>query len=159
MGRADFFKIGDWNALCDRCGFKYKRSDLQYTWDNLLVCDKCWEPRHPQDFVRGRKDLQRVPDARVDTQTMQNTTTLSSGASKHNVTLALTSVSGMYSGTSLGIALDSGTVQWTFITANPSGSNVTINDPLWDDAASGNTVYLSTGDRFLTATEATATGL
>ena len=159
MGRADYWKPGDYNALCDRCGLKFKRSELRYTWDRLLVCDKCWEPRHPQDFVRGRKDIQRVPDARVDTQTMQNTTTLSSGASQHDTTLSLTSVSGMYSGTSLGIALDSSVIQWTFITAAPSGSNVTINDPLWGDAASGNTVYLSTGTRFLTATEATATNL
>jgi hypothetical protein len=26
------------------------------TWDNLVVCPNDWEPRHPQDFVRGRED-------------------------------------------------------------------------------------------------------
>ena len=30
---------GDWNAICDRCGFKFKASELKKTWDNLYVCD------------------------------------------------------------------------------------------------------------------------
>lgn len=46
--------IGDRNAICDRCGFKKKASRLRKTWDGLYVCaDTCWEPRHPQDYVRG----------------------------------------------------------------------------------------------------------
>lgn len=56
MGRADYLKIGDWNAQCDRCDFKWKASKLRKTWDDLYVCPKCWEPRHPSDFVRGVKD-------------------------------------------------------------------------------------------------------
>ena len=59
-------KHGDWNAICDRCGFKYKASELRKTWDNLMVCKKDWEPRQPQDFVRGRKDQQTVPWARPE---------------------------------------------------------------------------------------------
>jgi hypothetical protein len=66
MGQADYYKHGDYNAICDRCGFKYKRSQLRYTWDGLLVCKKDWEPRHPQDFVRGVAERQSVPDARPE---------------------------------------------------------------------------------------------
>lgn len=36
------------------------------TWDGLFVCREDWETRHPQDFVRGRKDLQNVPNPRPD---------------------------------------------------------------------------------------------
>lgn len=62
---ADYFKPGDWNAICDRCGFKYKFSQLRKTWDGLYVCrEKCWEPRHPQDRVKARRDRQSVPVAR-----------------------------------------------------------------------------------------------
>ena len=40
-------------AICDRCGFRFKLTELrteilktkQY---NLLVCDACWDPDHPQ---------------------------------------------------------------------------------------------------------------
>ncbi len=58
MGHADYFKMGDNNCICDRCGFKYKASELKQTWDGLYVCEKDWEPRHPQDFVRGVEDIQ-----------------------------------------------------------------------------------------------------
>lgn len=59
MGHADYFKHGDWNALCDRCGFKYKASELRKTWDGLYVCKKDWEPRNQQDFVRAIEDNSR----------------------------------------------------------------------------------------------------
>ena len=59
-GAADYLKRGDWNAICDRCGEKYKASELRKTWDNLYVCDKDWELRHPQDFLKSRRDDQAV---------------------------------------------------------------------------------------------------
>jgi hypothetical protein len=49
---------GDWNAICDDCGWEYKASELKSRWDGLRVCYRCWEPRHPQDFVRGVADIQ-----------------------------------------------------------------------------------------------------
>lgn len=63
MGRADYYKHGDTNALCMQCGFKFKGSELTMRWDGIWVCSECWEPRHPQDFVRGVKDTQ-VPAVR-----------------------------------------------------------------------------------------------
>ena len=57
----DRFKIGDNNVICDRCGFKRKASTMRREWNNLVVCrEECWEPRHSQDFVRGRRDRQNV---------------------------------------------------------------------------------------------------
>lgn len=53
MGEADYFKLGDWNARCDRCGRKRKGSELRQQWNNLWVCPEHWEPRQPQDFVRS----------------------------------------------------------------------------------------------------------
>jgi len=49
---------GDWKAVCDGCGWEYKASELRSRWDGLRVCYKCWEPRQPQDFVRGVADIQ-----------------------------------------------------------------------------------------------------
>jgi len=75
MGNADYLKFdGDWNALCDRCGFKFKASELKETWDNLRVCKSCWEPRHPQDFLRGFPDDSSVPWSRPDSDADTNTT-------------------------------------------------------------------------------------
>ena len=52
-GKRDYLKIGDYNAYCDVCGFKFKASELKDRWDGYKVCEKDYEPRHPQDFVRG----------------------------------------------------------------------------------------------------------
>lgn len=64
MGRADYLDLGSWNALCDRCGKKFKASMLRKDWQGLYVCERDWEPRHPQDFVRGVQDVQTVPWSR-----------------------------------------------------------------------------------------------
>jgi len=161
MGKYDFFRIGDWNVRCDQCGRKRKASDCRETWQGLFVCsDTCWEARHPQDFVKGRIDIQRVPISRPDKQTMQTTTTLSSAASMDAKSVVVTSYTGVYAGTGLGITLDNGTVQWVYCTTTPTSTTIAISDRLMDDAASGNTVYIMTGDRFITAsTSYTATSL
>ena len=67
MANADYLKFdGDWNALCDRCGFKHKASTLKEEWTGFMVCKTCYEPRHPQDFVRGVKDDPSVDWTRSD---------------------------------------------------------------------------------------------
>ncbi len=44
---------GDYKAICDVCGFLKKGSEMRMRWDEAFVCaDTCWEPRHPQDFIR-----------------------------------------------------------------------------------------------------------
>lgn len=57
---------GDHWVICDECGFKVRSSQTRLRWDNRLVCLKDWEPRHPQEFVRGRKDKQRVSNPRPE---------------------------------------------------------------------------------------------
>lgn len=53
MGRADYFALGDWNAVCDHCGSKRKGSTLRKQWNGLWACPEHWEPRQPQDFVKA----------------------------------------------------------------------------------------------------------
>ena len=60
------YRPGDHYVICDVCGFKLRASETRTRWDNLRVCDKDWESRHPQDFVRGKRDRQRVPNARPE---------------------------------------------------------------------------------------------
>lgn len=43
-------------CICDVCGFDFRAGQMRRRWDNLLVCPEDWEPRHPQDFVRGVRD-------------------------------------------------------------------------------------------------------
>jgi hypothetical protein len=58
---------GDFWRICDRCGFKYRASETKREWTGLIVCaEKCWEPRHPQDYVKGTRDRQVVRDPRPE---------------------------------------------------------------------------------------------
>jgi len=70
----DYVKIGDWNALCDVCGFKYKASKLRKRWDGLYVCEEDFEPRHPADFFRVRPEDTTVPWVRLDDGQDENLT-------------------------------------------------------------------------------------
>ena len=76
MGRADYLKLGDHNAICDRCGFKFKASDLKLEWTGWRVCKSCWEPRHPQEFLKGHKDDQQVAWNRPDSNANTDVTTV-----------------------------------------------------------------------------------
>lgn len=51
-------------GICDRCGFKHQLNALRKEWTGLRVCRDCWEPRHPQDHVRGVPDNQSLQDPR-----------------------------------------------------------------------------------------------
>lgn len=35
-------------GICDRCGQRYYHRTLKKEWTNLLVCEECFEEKHPQ---------------------------------------------------------------------------------------------------------------
>lgn len=55
------FKKGDPPGICPRCGAKRNISNFRREWTGQRVCSDCWDPRHPQEFVRGVADRQQVP--------------------------------------------------------------------------------------------------
>jgi len=55
-GPKDYAKLGAWNVYCDRCRRKYKNDELRKEWTGLMVCEKCWDPRNPQDFPKVIKE-------------------------------------------------------------------------------------------------------
>lgn len=62
---------GQWNVICDRCGFEYKSGQLRQEWTGLRVCRECHESRHPQDNVRGKADRQAPPWVRPEPPEIQ----------------------------------------------------------------------------------------
>jgi len=56
--------LGNYNALCDSCGRKFKALDLKKRWDGLLVCQEDYELRHESDFLRVQKEKISVPFSR-----------------------------------------------------------------------------------------------
>lgn len=73
MGESRFAK-GQWNAVCDRCGFECKSGQMRQEWTGLRVCPGCFDARHPLDFVRGKRDQQAPPWVRPEPPEVELTT-------------------------------------------------------------------------------------
>jgi hypothetical protein len=65
MPKLGYFVLGQYNMACDQCGRGFKSSDMRKRWDGAWVDAACWEPRQPQDFVRGIRDDPSVAVARI----------------------------------------------------------------------------------------------
>ncbi len=59
---------GDPWAICDRSGFKVRRSNTVKEWNGLVVDRRFSEDRHPQDFVRSVPERRPFPDSRPDSE-------------------------------------------------------------------------------------------
>ena len=57
--RDTWWSSGQYNAICDVCGFKLKNTDLQRRWDGLMVCEQDYEIQHPQERIRPIPDQQK----------------------------------------------------------------------------------------------------
>lgn len=60
------YKKGDYNIIDDRTGFKIKASKAQVEWTGFFVSSKHMDYRNPQDYIRGRNDVQKVPIPRPE---------------------------------------------------------------------------------------------
>lgn len=70
----DLYRPGDHYKICDVCGFKVRASETKKRWDGLITCLPDWEPKHPQEAVRGRVDKQAVKDPRPEPEDVFVTT-------------------------------------------------------------------------------------
>lgn len=61
-----YYKKGEWNYTCPVCQQVYKSGNIRRRWDGLMVCKTDWEPRHPQDMIRGIPDHTGVPEVSPD---------------------------------------------------------------------------------------------
>ena len=124
------FRHGDFLRICDVCGFQYHARDTIKRWDGAWVCRPDWEPRHPQDFVRGRKDNQNVteprPDTDADTFVGVLTTTATASAVAGATSISVVSSTRMEAGDDVGIILEDGTVQRSIINTVPTSTSITL---------------------------------
>jgi hypothetical protein len=57
---------GTWRVICDVCGFEFASNQVKQRWDNLIVCRKDYETKHPQLLIRVREESPGVPFARPE---------------------------------------------------------------------------------------------
>jgi hypothetical protein len=62
----NWLKLGDYNAVCDSCGRKFKASTMMKRWDGLFVCREDFEIKHPQLSLKVHGDKQTVPIPRPE---------------------------------------------------------------------------------------------
>lgn len=158
----------DYWMICDRCGSRYRNSDMAEEWTGLWVCKRgCFETRHPQDFVTGVADDVSVPNASPDVPQTMGQTTLADSYVSGDTIVHLTSSDGLAEGDAIGIVMDNGACTWSYIKELPTTSAtvtfqgevvtfggevvtfggetekyVTLGSIMLGDASSGNIVYL-----------------
>ena len=156
------------NAICDECGFKYKKFDLRKKWNGLLVCRKCWEPQHPSELYNYRSHEGSGDDGvyRSDDTgtTPTGTTDISGNPIPPPLTITTTSLASLYIGDSVSYQLEfTGStpdqVTWSISAGSlPSGFTLDANTGIISgtgaSAATSNFTVLLTADDGRTDTQA-----
>lgn len=134
---------GDFWRICDRCGFKYRSSQTYRTWDGLYVCHEDFETRHPQDFVRGRKDNQVAPHPRpeaLETVIGPLLTAISAAGAAADTTINVESSVRFLAADHIGIALDDGNIKQAIVLSVPTATSITMTEPLGNSVSVGSVV-------------------
>lgn len=140
----DTYRKGDNWLIDDRSGARIRRSDARMEWDGTVVHKDEFEPRHPQDFVKGRVDRQIPPQPirsePVDVLTGPLVTTLGAGAAAGDTSITVVSTVRMEAGDTVKIMLDNHEAFRVAIVTVDSATGLTIFSPLPWAASSGNSV-------------------
>jgi len=134
---------------CDRCGAVYYDNQIQQEWTGLMVCfgpgtRKCWEPRHPVDYLRSiPDDMGAVSNARPRQQTNLTTiTAIKVAASSGATSIDVDSTTGMVATYQIGIELDNSEYHWTTISSVTDSDTVVISTGLPSPAAVDREVHV-----------------
>lgn len=137
------YRMGSFYRSDDRSGFTVRAEQTRQEWQDLIVDEKLWEPRQPQDLVKGVADDQTVPNARpvppatfVGPIYTQLTAKVAIGATF----LPLQYIAGFAAGDKIGVMLDTGTLFNTTVSGPPISTGINISNPMPFTAASGNVV-------------------
>lgn len=143
MGRDLHFRPGSFYRKDDRTGFPVRAEDTRKEWNGLITWERVWEPRQPQDLVRGVKDKQSVPEARplppndyVGPIAVQ----MSDNAAAGQTFVEVESTAGFGDGDMITIMLNDGSAFTVQIEGTPSGGVIAFATPLPYGASSGNLV-------------------
>lgn len=137
------YVFGDYYRICERTGFKVRARKTRKEWTNRIIRDGSWEPRHPQDFVRGVRDDQTVPEPRPRTVNsfqgpLGTYLTASFPAATQQITVYQTIR--MFAGDTITIMLDNGVVFRTGISLVVDSTTLNIFPGLPYSASNGNIV-------------------
>ena len=76
---------GHYLMTCDLSGFVGWDDEMAEMWDGKMVLKQFWEPRHPQDSVRGIKENNSVPVARPEPEDVEVSDLYPNGVTKDDL--------------------------------------------------------------------------
>lgn len=145
MGRDLHYRPGSWYMVDDRSGFPERAEKMKREWDNLMVDERRWEPRQPQDYVRGVRDDQTVPVARpISTPSFvgPSQTTLAQAAAPRATVIYVESLSGFVRGHLVRVMLDDESLHAAIaVDLDPASGTITLSAGLRGPASAGGVVY------------------
>ena len=136
---------GDPYFVCPRCGFRVRKSETKREWTGIIVCEACYDPKHPQLDVRPIREKIAVKNARPRPTDVykytESETALSAKASKGATTILVDDATGIADGYAIAVELNNGAIIWTTVDAvTPSDELVTNGnmelDSDWNDFGS-----------------------
>lgn len=140
---ADNYKPGDHWVIDDQTGQKVRASETQRQWNGLVVANRNFESRHPQELIKARRERLQVKDPRprpIDLIIGPLTTTVAAAASAGATTITLETSVRMQAGDSLKIMLDNGDSVRRIIGSIPDATSVTLIEALPWAVSAGNAV-------------------
>lgn len=145
MGRKLHYRPGSFYRTDDRTGFPQRADRTKKEWTGLIVDESVWEPRQPQDLVRGVPDIQSVADPRPLGQNVYvgpYSQEITANAAVGDTSLQVQSVAGFYDGASVGVVtdFDQGWIFRTTISGTPSGFTLVLAQGLPYPVSSGNLI-------------------
>jgi hypothetical protein len=138
---------GDHWIIDDVTGFKVLASKARLQWDGALVDKKVYEPRHPQDLIRPRRERPGVINARPrpnDVFIGPLTTVVAAAAAAGSTTLVVESTVRMAVNDRLSIMLDNGDTFLTTIFGIVDLATLTLSSPLPCSTSVGMQVFDNT---------------
>jgi hypothetical protein len=130
LGRKLSYRHGSFYRTDDRSGFPTRAENTRKQWNGVWTDERFWEPRQPQDLVRGVPDLQNVPEARpkpqpvyTGPQSEEITASLAVGANL----IPVENTIGLQAGHKVGIMLSTNQYFFTYILDFIGGLAVLLN--------------------------------
>lgn len=133
---------GSYYRICDLTGFKVRAERTRKQWNNYQVRTQSFEERNAQDFVRGRRDNQTVPDPRPRSPNvfLYGNTTLAVSAPILSTALVLTAPIGLVAGNVISLQLNNGDVLYATVLSADAVGNVVLTNPIPAGSKAGSLV-------------------
>jgi hypothetical protein len=127
------YRRGDHWLIDDRTGFAIRRSEARKEYTGAIVHKDDFETRHPQEFIKGRRDRQAVKDPRPEPADQFQgllTTQTTEAANAGDTQLSVDSTARFALGDDVGVFLANGELHRTTLQSVDSAATMTLVEPL-----------------------------